>query len=292
MKPIRKQFDASAPFPLEFNYLALKDSHNELPNHLHDWHEIVYVHAGKGVFFIDGSFYAMERGDLFLLPGNTVHRALPEEEAPLTVSAIYFHGRIAQWNSFGDTFSYVQCFEQANKWKCHKLSVDTADRDFIETILVNINRELSVDRPGHRHAVVLHLLQLLLLLNRQIPVPTSEWKNTGAPEWMRTTLRTIDEHPFDDIGLSTLSAKAAVNPSYFTRVFKLLTGMTLTEYVTAKRISRAKELLLSSDAPVYAIANECGFESLPHFHRTFKKLTGMTPAGYKRRSQAPDIPHL
>ncbi|CAM4138029.1 AraC family transcriptional regulator [Paenibacillus alkaliterrae] len=292
MKPIRKQFDAAASFPLEFTYRAVKDSHNELPNHLHDWHEIVYVHAGKGVFFIDGSFYAMSPGDLFLLPGNTIHRALPEEEAPLTVSAIYFHGRIAQWNSLGDTFSYIQCFEQANKWKSHKLCVDSSDRDFTEAMLVNINSELSVNRPGQRHAVVLHLLHLLLLLNRQMPVPTAERKNTGAPEWMRMTLRTIDEQPFSDVSLSTLSVKAAVNPSHFTRVFKLLTGMTLTEYVTAKRISRAKELLLSSDAPIHAIANECGFESLPHFHRTFKKLTGTTPAGYKRSCLTPGIHHI
>jgi len=139
MKPIRKQFDAAASFPLEFSYLAVKDSHNELPNHMHDWHEIVYVHTGKGVFFIDGSFYAMEPGDLFLLPSNTVHRALPDEEAPLTVSTLHFHRRIVQWDSLGVTFSYVQCFEQANKGKSHKLRPNNADFHFIETILDNIN---------------------------------------------------------------------------------------------------------------------------------------------------------
>jgi len=292
MKPIRKQFDAAASFPFEFSYRAVKDSHNELPNHLHDWHEIVYVHSGKGVFFIDGSFYAIEPGDLFLLPGNTVHRALPDEEAPLTVSAIYFHGCIVQWDSLGDPFSFVQCFEEANKRKSQKLSLDTSDQHLIETMLVHINDELTMDKPGRRHAAVLHLLQLLLLLNRQIPAPTAERKHTGAPEWMRLTLRTIDEHPFGDVSLSTLTAKAAVNPSHFTRVFKLLTGMTLTEYVTAKRISHAKELLLSSDAPIHAIASECGFESLPHFHRTFKKLTGTTPAGYKRSSLPPNLTHM
>lgn len=292
MEPLRKQFDAAESFPLEFSYRAVKDSHNELPNHMHDWHEIVYVHTGKGVFFIDGSFYTMEPGDLFLLPSNTVHRALPDEDNPLTVSAIYFHRRIVQWNSLGDTFSYIQCFEQVNKGKNHKLSPDTSDYHFIETILVNISNELSGDKPGQRHAVVLHLLHLLLMINRQIPVSTAERKNTGAPEWMRTTLRTIDEHPYGDVSLSTLTAKAAVNPSHFTRVFKLLTGMTLTEYVTAKRISRAKELLLASDSPIHAIANECGFESLPHFHRTFKKLTGTTPTGYKRSCQVTGVHYI
>jgi len=109
---------------------------------------------------------------------------------------------------------------------------------------------------------------------------------------MWTTLRTIDEHPYGDVSLSTLTTKAAVNPSHFTRVFKLLTGMTLTEYVTAKRISRAKELLLASDNPIHEIANECGFESLPHFHRTFKKLTGTTPTGYKRSCQVIGVQYM
>jgi AraC-like DNA-binding protein len=58
--------------------------------------------------------------------------------------------------------------------------------------------------------------------------------------------------------------------------------MNVTDYVNAKRISLAKERLLESDDSVSLIAERCGFESLPHFHRIFKKITGQTPGAYKR----------
>ncbi|MBW7457392.1 helix-turn-helix domain-containing protein [Paenibacillus sepulcri] len=44
----------------------------------------------------------------------------------------------------------------------------------------------------------------------------------------------------------------------------------------------AKELLVATDLKVAAIALECGFDSLPHFHRMFKRLTGSAPAEYRQ----------
>ncbi|MNZ85768.1 HTH-type transcriptional activator Btr [compost metagenome] len=102
---------------------------------------------------------------------------------------------------------------------------------------------------------------------------------------MTSTLHYIDEHPDKPLGLSELARLASLTPAHFSRVFKKLTGLNVTDYVNAKRIMRAKELLLESDDNIAEIAERCGFESLPHFHRMFKKLTGMTPAHYKRNDK-------
>lgn len=61
--------------------------------------------------------------------------------------------------------------------------------------------------------------------------------------------------------------------------------MNVTDYVGAKRLVAAKERLLSTDDNVEAIANDCGFLGLPHFYQAFKKLTGMTPRGYRLQSR-------
>ncbi|MGP3786331.1 cupin domain-containing protein [Paenibacillus sp. 1A_MP2] len=63
---------------------------NELPDHLHDWHEIIYVYRGKGTIFIDTGLEDMQEGDLFIIPGSTVHRALPDAGNPVTSSALFF----------------------------------------------------------------------------------------------------------------------------------------------------------------------------------------------------------
>lgn len=74
---------------------------------------------------------------------------------------------------------------------------------------------------------------------------------------------------------------AKAENSHFSRVFKQLTGMNVTDYVNVKRLVRAKELLLSTDDNVETIALACGFQGMGHFYQTFKKLTGLTPRAYR-----------
>src|SRR5688572_8751444 len=107
MHPVRKEFDANDAFPFSFAYKNTKSSQSELPEHFHDWYEIVYVYRGKGTFFIDHTFYEMKQGDLFLIPGNTIHRATPDKETPVTSTAIYFSPNMVQAHHLGDSFSYL-----------------------------------------------------------------------------------------------------------------------------------------------------------------------------------------
>lgn len=289
MKPFRKPFDFSSPFPFDCNYRDKKHWQTELPDHLHDWYEMVYIYEGKGTFFIDQTFYDMKRGDLFIIPGNTIHRSLPDKVEPVTSTAIFFSAIFVQTASLGDSFSYLRCFEHAKQHKSYKVEPVHQEQAKLEKLIDELQRERQEQQPGYRQAVLLQLEQILLLLNRSI-IPSSSVNHEASgseaaligPQWMRSILLHIDQQPEAPLGLSTLAQMAAVTPAHFSRVFKQLTGMNLTEYVTLKRIIRAKELLLASDVNIRLIADQCGFESLPHFHRMFKKFTGMTPSAYKR----------
>ncbi|MNC52658.1 Bifunctional transcriptional activator/DNA repair enzyme AdaA [compost metagenome] len=61
--------------------------------------------------------------------------------------------------------------------------------------------------------------------------------------------------------------------------------MNATDYISTKRIFAAKDGLLQSNDKIEQIAMACGFESMPHFYRTFKKYTDMTPAAYRKGSR-------
>jgi AraC-like DNA-binding protein len=58
--------------------------------------------------------------------------------------------------------------------------------------------------------------------------------------------------------------------------------MSVTDFVNAKRIMMAKEMLRRTDRSVGEVAERCGFDSLPHFHRVFRALTGTTPGAWRR----------
>jgi AraC-like DNA-binding protein len=283
MNPYRKKFDAMTAFPFECVYRDTKSAQNELPDHLHDWYEVVFIYSGKGTFFIDQTFYDAGPGDVFMIPGNTIHRSFPDPEDPKTSTALFFNASLMHSPPLGEPFSYLRCFEQAKRRKAYKLSAGADEKRQMVMLIESIHMEETNKQPGYRQAILLQLQQILLLLGRTInPTDADQAVSTVLPSWMKSILTYIDEHPGSALGLSQLAKQASVTPAHFSRAFKKLTGLNVTEYVTAKRIIRAKELLIETDANISDIAERCGFESLPHFHRMFKKLTGMTPAYYKK----------
>ncbi|WP_424767513.1 helix-turn-helix domain-containing protein [Paenibacillus sp. sgz302251] len=283
MNPYRKRFHTQSVFPFECVYRDSKTAQNELPDHLHDWYELVYIYSGKGTFFIDQSIYNAEPGDIFLIPGNTIHRSFPDPHDPKLSTALFFSASLVHSPPLGDSYSFLRCYEQASRRKSFKLPVSDADKKQVIALIEAIHTEETEKQQGYRQAVLLHLQQILLLLGRAAPPSDAEQTvSSSLPGWMTSILAYIDEHPDLPLGLSQLAGRAAVTPAHFSRVFKKLTGMNVTEYVTTKRNIRAKELLIETDVNIADIAERCGFESLPHFHRLFKKLTGMTPAQYKK----------
>lgn len=282
MKPIRKPFRLDPIFPFDIVYEQLRTTQSELPEHLHDLYEIVYVHRGQGTIFIDNAFYEQKPGDLFLIPGNTIHRAFPDASDPTVSTAVFFAPSLIRSEGFDDGYAPLKSFEFARRRRLFKISIPKELRQRIVSILQAIHSEMAGSQIGYRHAVRSHLQQLLILMNRFPYSKTMDNANTRiGPHWMLDAMRAIDEDPVQAGGLSELSGKAGVTAEHFSRAFKQLTGMNLIDYVIAKRIVRVKELLLAENANVEEVALACGFHSLPHFYSTFKKLTGTTPRAYR-----------
>ncbi|WP_256758074.1 AraC family transcriptional regulator [Cohnella sp. WQ 127256] len=284
MNPIRKPFSKDPLFPFDFVYKDTKSPERELPDHLHDRYEFVYVYEGQGTMFIDQKFYDMCKGNLFIIPGNSIHRAFPDPINPVTSTAVFFSPSLFPHEQLDDSYSHLRCFELAKKRKQYKLETSDQLQLSTEAVLDDIQHELGLKSPGYRHAISLHLQQWLLRINRHvISTHSDDLEDVRiGPQWMKEILHYIAKHPNADLGLAALAQQASVTGAHFSRVFKQLTGMNVTDYVNAKRIVQAKELLNDTDENISLIAEQCGFESLPHFHRIFKRITGVTPGTYKR----------
>lgn len=93
----------------------------------------------------------------------------------------------------------------------------------------------------------------------------------------------IREHLNEEITLTTLAEQVYLNPVYLSHIYKQLTGQKLGTYITGQRIERAKELLAEPELKINEIGYRVGYESSPHFSRTFKKVVGITPAEYRKK---------
>jgi AraC-like DNA-binding protein/ligand-binding sensor protein len=91
----------------------------------------------------------------------------------------------------------------------------------------------------------------------------------------------VATHYSDPINLEKIARALNVSPFYFCRRFKQTTGLTFVKYLSRIRIEKAKILLHNNNLRISEIAYEVGFQTLPHFNRTFHKVVGHSPTQYR-----------
>jgi two-component system, response regulator YesN len=84
-----------------------------------------------------------------------------------------------------------------------------------------------------------------------------------------------------ELSLTRLADELHFNPSYLSRLFKHVTGKSVSEYIAEIKINKARELLSKSNMKINEIAGSLGFESSSYFTRFFKKYTDLGPQEYR-----------
>jgi AraC-like DNA-binding protein len=82
---------------------------------------------------------------------------------------------------------------------------------------------------------------------------------------------------------------AALSRAHFIRAFREATGLTPHQYLRARRLERAKDLLTTTALPVTEICEAVGFASLGSFTSLFHRTTGETPLSWRRRTRRPSL---
>lgn len=84
------------------------------------------------------------------------------------------------------------------------------------------------------------------------------------------------------ITLTELARVATLSPFHFARCFKATTGLAPHQYVAARRIERARHLIMTTSQPVHEVAWSVGFENISHFRRQFASQVGVVPGVLRR----------
>jgi AraC-like DNA-binding protein len=92
----------------------------------------------------------------------------------------------------------------------------------------------------------------------------------------------MDEYCLDDLDTGLIARKACLSRFHFLRLFKLTYGLTPHQYLTGRRIGKAKELFRAGES-VTAICRTLGFDSLSSFNKLFRRYESISPSLYRRR---------
>lgn len=100
-------------------------------------------------------------------------------------------------------------------------------------------------------------------------------------ERMTRVLNYIHANIYNDIDIETLADIACITKPYLIRIFKRNLGTSPLQYINQKKIERAQLLLITREITVKEVAYTLGFNDHSYFIRLFKKITGVTPLGYR-----------
>jgi len=103
---------------------------------------------------------------------------------------------------------------------------------------------------------------------------------------LQRVLRYVRDNLADELSLTDAAEAAILSPTYLANLLKRETGQTFTELVTARRMARAKELLLTTALPVGDVASQCGYEDEAYFSRRFKQSEGFTARAFRAAAKA------
>ena len=176
----------------------------------------------------------------------------------------------------------------------------SAERDmralFIEAVIHTMRRVL--DRGGDADIVLGEQLNISEMLTQRSVEELQKWYADLCLRVARylaemrakrplcvseQVMAMFREDPAHSWSLAELAAAFYMSPAYLGQVFKKETGQSVHAHLTAERIRLAKAALLSSDAPVYEIAERYGYANLRSFYAAFKKSENCTPSEYRER---------
>lgn len=258
----------------------MKNYHNQ---HVHDFFEILYLVSGERCFFINDRAFKVKEGDLILISPNVLHKATSYQSSDCEGILIYFQeGFLNPNHPLREELPLLFANESIS------LKLPLQQRLIVEELFLKMLQEERTKKAGYHLALQGLLLQLLVLLNRDVNNNHREsFFEHPSPmhEKISEIARFINQNYQEPISLTSLAERFFISPSYLSKVFKDVTNFTLIEYLNNIRVKEAKRLLLETRKKVVEIAAEVGFGSVTHFGRVFKEITGNPPLFYRKYKQ-------
>jgi AraC-like DNA-binding protein len=140
---------------------------------------------------------------------------------------------------------------------------------------------------------ITHVMHLLDVFARQMygsALRIHELEAGREHPAIRTARALIEQrYPDPEFTLGETAKAAGLSPTHFSHLFHKTTGITFTRYVQSRRIEEARRLLGETGRSVTEVCYACGFNSLTHFNRVFRRDHACSPSQFRRRTPGPRL---
>lgn len=276
---------------LHIDYVKLNEKWN-YTNVISPYFRIYYIDEGEGVISTGQGKIKLEPGYLYIIPSFTLCNLYCDK----FLSQYFLH-------FFEESADGISLFEY-NRRTMKVKARETDHTNFKRLLQLNPGRGINrSDNPKvyeknnyyedyqelnntvtdsifiETQGIILQLISRFLS-SRRFKVKKME----PIPSKILESISYIQLNLKQHLTVSFLAKRASLHQDYFSRLFYRFTGERPLSYIHVKRIERAQYLIATTNLPYLEIAEETGFENVPHFSKIFKKVTSLTPGEYKKRN--------
>ena len=241
--------------------------------HFHSNIEGIVVSQGEIICTIEGNAISLTQGQCILINQNVIHHI---DIASKTATFTYVQFNLSDFLKNTDTlYIYIRDIIKYYVDKSHgNLSA------LFEDILTEYTKQ------DDNYEIYIHscILKLIVYMSRLNIITVRKLSGKNTDDIVYNTIKYLHKNYNQPLTLDKISKEFNVSKYHLSHIFKNNTGVTVMDFLATIRFSHIETLLLKTDKSISQIAYECGFPSIQHFNKVFKKTKGLSPTQYKRYS--------
>lgn len=253
--------------------------------HAHQGIELLFVHNGFGHVVLEQKVHTVSSGTLLLFQPYQLHRIQMNSHqvkyvrSVLNFDPLFLDAKLKPFPSLRSFFRFL--------WKQKQAYTADDSTNELSELYSRFYARLHLTTPdSHTEEFLVFIISLLhVLRGKSMEVDSENDAPTASlPKYDQHTENVMEwiENRFKEkFCLEELAAELHLSPYHISHLFKEATGISITNYIIARRLKEACLLLGTTNLPINRICNELGLESTSYFSHLFKKSIGVSPKQFR-----------
>lgn len=239
----------------------------------HDYFELYFLIDGRRSFFLGDRAFNIKGRAFCIIPPFSMHKTSGESYKRININVS------PKLLSKRELSFLTSLAERA------VFSLDGERYDHLIQLLWEASGIVIPDseEEGRVSLAFVHTIIYMLENAALLPIDHSARVKDGAPDTLMLEVATyLNEHYREPLTLEEISEHFYISKNSLSEKFKEAMSCTVMQYLAFLRLSRAKELLQTTELGMEKIAEMCGYSSPNYFSLIFKKSVGISPRGYRK----------
>lgn len=261
-------------------YKQRTSAYNMRAFHYHNVYELYFFTSGERLLFYKDHLYHVSEGDIVFVRKDELHCFTDADTYGHSFFLVDFQDEFLL-NLGIDNINLSECFEK----EIIVVSLPLNKRSAIRAKFQELLEEFNGTMPHREVQIKLKLASILISLSISQDMYGEKQEAFYQKQFIVSkAMKFINENYQKKISLDEIADHVQYSRNYFCEYFKKYSGFTIVEYTNNIRVQKAQTYLSNTKLSITEIAGLCGFDSSTHFGRVFRKVTGMSPLQFRKRT--------